>query len=411
MIMSGGCILEIKYQIFVSSTYEDLKEERKEVTQAILECNCFPAGMELFPASNKSQWEIIKRVIDESDFYLVIIAGRYGSIGIDDDGNKVGYTEMEFDYAVKNNKPILALIYDDIDNLPRSKTESKGTKQSKLLKFREKACCGRVIRKWNNKDNLKAAVLAAIVELKRDTDASGWVRANLKIEKTAYTILDEQRRSYEQQLLNLNDIIDKDKQTIYEKDEIIEQLNNRLSCYDEQINKIIEDNKRLKARWKEKENFWVLLAQINARYEYFMHDHKNLENDLRKEYDYDLSCEEINFLKYNDDSYVWKQVTRKAFAIQDEYMKMSTKERNQFLDTIGTSLEDYIPDRDCLAHSYTQFEALFALCFSLIFMASSNREDELLTIVALKENQVMDVCNEFVTELWEIELALSENDY
>ena len=52
---------------------------------------------------------------------------------------------------------ILALIYDDIDNLPRSKTESKGTKQSKLLKFREKACCGRVIRKWNNKDNLKAA--------------------------------------------------------------------------------------------------------------------------------------------------------------------------------------------------------------------------------------------------------------
>ena len=79
--------MEIKYQIFVSSTYEDLKEERKEVTQAILECNCFPAGMELFPASNKSQWEIIKRVIDESDFYLVIIAGRYGSIGIDDDGN------------------------------------------------------------------------------------------------------------------------------------------------------------------------------------------------------------------------------------------------------------------------------------------------------------------------------------
>ena len=165
--------MEIKYQIFVSSTYEDLKEERKEVTQAILECNCFPAGMELFPASNKSQWEIIKRVIDESDFYLVIIAGRYGSIGVDDAGNKVGYTEMEFDYAVKTNKPILALIYDDIDNLPRSKTESKGTKQSKLLKFREKACCGRVIRKWNNKDNLKAAVLAAIVELKRDTDASG----------------------------------------------------------------------------------------------------------------------------------------------------------------------------------------------------------------------------------------------
>lgn len=44
--------------------------------------------MELFPASNKSQWDFIKRVIDESDFYLVIIAGKYGSIGINDEKKK-----------------------------------------------------------------------------------------------------------------------------------------------------------------------------------------------------------------------------------------------------------------------------------------------------------------------------------
>lgn len=405
--MLGGRILEIKYQIFVSSTYEDLKEERKEVTQAILECNCFPAGMELFPASNKSQWEIIKRVIDESDFYLVIIAGRYGSMGIDDAGNKVGYTEMEFDYAVKTNKPILALIYDDIDKLPRSKTESQGTKHSRLLKFREKACCGRVIRKWNNKDNLKAAVLAAIVELKRETNALGWVRANLKMDKTAYTILDEQRRLHEKQLLELNHIIDKEKKTIYEKEEIIKQLNKTLSCYDEEVKIVTEENKRLRA----KKNFWILLAQINARYEYFMDDHKNLANNLYSEYGYELSCEEINFLKYNDDSDAWKQVTRKAFIIKDEYMKMLIKERKQFLDTIGTSLEDYISNGDCLAISYTQFESLFALCFSLVFIVSSYREDELLTVVEQKESQVMDVCNEFVSALWEIELALSENGY
>ena len=72
--------------------------------------------MELFPASNKSQWEIIKKVIDESDFYLLIIAGRYGSIGIDDFGNKVGYTEMEFDYATKTNKPSAAVIH--VEMLP-----------------------------------------------------------------------------------------------------------------------------------------------------------------------------------------------------------------------------------------------------------------------------------------------------
>ena len=81
--------MEKRYQVFVSSTYEDLIEERKNVSQALLECNCIPAGMELFPASNKKSWDIIKKVIDESDYYLLIIAGKYGSLGESDDGKKV----------------------------------------------------------------------------------------------------------------------------------------------------------------------------------------------------------------------------------------------------------------------------------------------------------------------------------
>ena len=96
--------MDKRYQVFVSSTYNDLIDERKEATQAILKCNCFPAGMELFPASNKKQWNVIKQVIDDSDFYLLILAGRYGSLGVDDFGTKVGYTEMEFDYALSKGK-------------------------------------------------------------------------------------------------------------------------------------------------------------------------------------------------------------------------------------------------------------------------------------------------------------------
>lgn len=52
-----------RYQIFVSSTFDDLTEERKSVSQALLECDCIPAGMELFPASNKKSWEIIKKLL------------------------------------------------------------------------------------------------------------------------------------------------------------------------------------------------------------------------------------------------------------------------------------------------------------------------------------------------------------
>ena len=64
------------YQVFVSSTFTDLQEERKEVMQALLELDCMPAGMELFPASNDDQWTLIKRVIDACDYYLLIIGGR-----------------------------------------------------------------------------------------------------------------------------------------------------------------------------------------------------------------------------------------------------------------------------------------------------------------------------------------------
>lgn len=84
-----------KYQIFISSTYEDLKEERELVQKAILEMYHFPIGMEMFSAGDSEQWEIIKETIDSSDYYVLIIGHRYGSI----DGEGISYTEKEYDYA------------------------------------------------------------------------------------------------------------------------------------------------------------------------------------------------------------------------------------------------------------------------------------------------------------------------
>lgn len=72
--------LEKKYQFFISSTYEDLKEERNKAIQAILTMNQFPIGMEMFSAADDDQWKIIKEAIDSSDFYILIIGNRYGSI-------------------------------------------------------------------------------------------------------------------------------------------------------------------------------------------------------------------------------------------------------------------------------------------------------------------------------------------
>ncbi len=87
--------MEKRYQVFVSSTFRDLELERQEVMHALLELDCMPSGMELFPAANETQWNLIKKVIDDCDYYVLILGGRYGSIGPEG----ISYTEMEYRYV------------------------------------------------------------------------------------------------------------------------------------------------------------------------------------------------------------------------------------------------------------------------------------------------------------------------
>ena len=94
------------YKVFLSSTYEDLREERAAVQKALLQLNCLPVGMELFPAADEETWSFIKSQIDDSDYYVVVVAGRYGSLA----PGGLSYTEMEYDYAISRKKPAIAFI-------------------------------------------------------------------------------------------------------------------------------------------------------------------------------------------------------------------------------------------------------------------------------------------------------------
>jgi hypothetical protein len=96
-----------RYQVFVSSTYADLKDERGKVIQTLMEMDCIPAGMELFPAMDEETFDFIKTVIDDCDYYLLIIANRYGSSAPDG----ISYTEKEYDYAVSKGIKVVALIH------------------------------------------------------------------------------------------------------------------------------------------------------------------------------------------------------------------------------------------------------------------------------------------------------------
>ena len=73
--------MDKRYQVFLSSTFVDLEDERKEVMAALQKAGHLVVGMELFPSDTDESWEVIKRVIDQSDYYVLVVGGRYGSIG------------------------------------------------------------------------------------------------------------------------------------------------------------------------------------------------------------------------------------------------------------------------------------------------------------------------------------------
>src|SRR5689334_3442258 len=110
---------KVKYQVFISSTFVDLPEERQAVFQTLMKMNCIPAGMELFPAADEEQFEFIKKVIDDCDYYIVIIGGRYGSVTADG----VSYTEKEYDYAVAKGIKVIALLHKNPKLIVADRTE------------------------------------------------------------------------------------------------------------------------------------------------------------------------------------------------------------------------------------------------------------------------------------------------
>ncbi len=166
--------MDKRYQVFVSSTYADLKEERQHVIQALMEMDCIPAGMELFPAADEEQWEFIKKVIDDCDYYLLIVGGRYGSTTPDG----ISYTEKEFDYAVENGLKVVALIHGEPDDIPFGKSEQNPDLREKLLHFKDKVMDGRLVKFWGKAGELPGLVALSLTKTIKMYPATGWVRAN-----------------------------------------------------------------------------------------------------------------------------------------------------------------------------------------------------------------------------------------
>lgn len=170
--------MDKKYQIFVSSTYEDLKEERQAVVRAILEMGHIPVGMEMFSAADEEQWEIIKRAIDTSDYYVVIVARRYGSTIPSEDG--VSYTEKEWRYAKQVQCPVLGFLLDENVAWEPSRTEPSGknSKSYRKLKDFKDQLRQRPVSVWKSMDDLRGQCAIALGKAFNTQPRDGWIKAS-----------------------------------------------------------------------------------------------------------------------------------------------------------------------------------------------------------------------------------------
>jgi Domain of unknown function (DUF4062) len=167
-----------RLQIFVSSTYSDLIQERQAAIEAILTAGHIPAGMELFTSGDESQMEVINQWIDESDVYLLILGGRYGSV---ESRTGKSYIQLEYEYALNKDKPLFACVITDAALEDRVKTHGTRvieTAHTQKLKDFRTLVLTKMVRFWEDAKDIKIAIGETLSHFARRDELIGWVRAS-----------------------------------------------------------------------------------------------------------------------------------------------------------------------------------------------------------------------------------------
>jgi hypothetical protein len=175
-----------------------------------MEMDCIPSGMEMFPASDEEQWEFIKKVIDDCDYYLLVIGGRYGSLSSDG----ISYTEKEYQYAVEKGIKVISFLHESPEDLSVSKTDIDPELMAKLSEFRSQVSSGRLVKFWKHANELPGLVALSLTKTIKTYPAVGWVRANNQTSSESLSEINELRKQNDKLNKNLAELSIKPKASI-----------------------------------------------------------------------------------------------------------------------------------------------------------------------------------------------------
>lgn len=162
-----------KYQVFVSSTFDDLRDERDQVIKAVLEMGHIPVGMEMFSAADEQQWQIIARHIDESDYYAVIVAHRLGSLTPEG----TSFTRKEYEYARSKGIPCLGFVIAQTASWPTNRVDTKQSDVAALNDFKH-LIKEKPVSFWSSAEDLHGKFSISLMKSVTAQPREGWVRAS-----------------------------------------------------------------------------------------------------------------------------------------------------------------------------------------------------------------------------------------
>lgn len=183
-----------KLQVFLSSTYEDLIPYRLAAMEAILAAGHIPAAMEQFSPGDETAWEKSRTFIDESDAFILILGGRYGSI---EPLSGKSYIQLEYEYAVEKKMPFFSLVVKEASREQRGLTIDEREKYDQF----KRTVTERLCKPWADGKDVQLAILLKLHEWAAKPGLAGWVKVKSDELTTAEVTNELARLSKENNLL------------------------------------------------------------------------------------------------------------------------------------------------------------------------------------------------------------------
>ena len=167
------------FKIFISSTFEDLQDQRKQAIEVIFERGHIPIALERFSPANENDLEVIRSAIADCQIYITILGHRYGEIV---PGHGISFTELEFNIAEENGLLILVFVLNRQEMMNRRELLNEKIEKEKREKYnfpqyeRFFENIKHFKKFWGHNDQFKFLVATAIDDNLHKCNKPGFVR-------------------------------------------------------------------------------------------------------------------------------------------------------------------------------------------------------------------------------------------